>query len=121
VADLLALRSRQGRITLVTVTLGSGIAILDGSVVNIALRTIGTDLDADLADLQWVLNGYLLSLASLILVGGALGDRLGRRRMYLTGVAGFAVTSALCAFAQSPGQLVAFRVLQGTAAALLTP
>jgi EmrB/QacA subfamily drug resistance transporter len=121
VADLIALRSRQGRLTLVTVTLGSGIAILDGSVVNIALRTIGSDLGAGLADLQWVLNGYMLSLASLILVGGALGDRLGRRRMYLVGVAGFAVTSALCAFAQSPTQLIAFRVLQGVAAALLTP
>ena len=120
-ADLIALRSRQGRLTLATVTLGSGIAILDGSVVNIALRTIGNDLDADLADLQWVLNGYLLSLASLILVGGSLGDRLGRRRVYLVGVAGFAVTSALCAFAQSPMQLVVFRVLQGVTAALLTP
>jgi EmrB/QacA subfamily drug resistance transporter len=120
-AELIALRSRQGRLTLITVTLGSGIAILDGSVVNIALRTIGTDLGAGLADLQWVLNGYLLTLASLILVGGSLGDRLGRRRVYLVGVAGFAVTSALCAFAQSPMQLVAFRVLQGVAAALLTP
>jgi EmrB/QacA subfamily drug resistance transporter len=121
VAELLELRSRQGRITLLTVILGSGIALLDGSVVNIALRTIGTDLDANLAELQWVLNGYLLSLASLILVGGALGDRLGRRRMYLFGIAGFAVTSALCAFARSPEQLIAFRVLQGVAAALLTP
>lgn len=120
-ADLVAVHSRQGRLTLVTVILGSGIAILDGSVVNIAVRTIGTDLDADLAQLQWVLNGYLLTLASLILVGGALGDRLGRRRVYLAGVAGFAVTSALCAFAQSPGQLVAFRMLQGVAAAMLTP
>jgi EmrB/QacA subfamily drug resistance transporter len=119
--ELLELRSRRGRLTLATVILGSGIAILDGSVVNIALRTIGTDLDADLADLQWVLNGYLLSMASLILVGGALGDRLGRRRMYLVGVAGFAVTSALCAFAQTPMQLTVFRVLQGVAAALLTP
>lgn len=120
-AELTTLRSRQGRLTLTTVILGSGIAFLDGSVVNIALRTIGADLDADLADLQWVLNGYLLSLASLILVGGALGDRLGRRRVYLVGVAGFALTSALCAFAQSPAQLVTFRVLQGVAAALLTP
>ena len=119
--ELLELRSRRGRLTLATVILGSGVAILDGTVVNIALRTIGTDLDADLADLQWVLNGYLLSMASLILVGGALGDRLGRRRMYLTGIAGFAVTSALCAFAQTPMQLVVFRVLQGVAAALLTP
>jgi len=121
VTDLIALRSGQGRLTLVTVTLGSGIAILDGSVVNIALRTIGSDLGAGLADLQWVLNGYMLSLASLILVGGALGDRFGRRRMYLVGIAGFAVTSAMCAFAQTPMQLIAFRVLQGVAAALLTP
>jgi EmrB/QacA subfamily drug resistance transporter len=121
VAELLELRSREGRITLATVILGSGIAILDGTVVNIAARTIGTDLDASLTQLQWVLNGYMLSLASLILVGGALGDRLGRRRMYLLGVAGFALTSALCAFAQDPTQLVLFRVLQGVAAALLTP
>jgi EmrB/QacA subfamily drug resistance transporter len=121
VAELIALRSRQGRVTLTTVILGSGIAILDGSVVNIALRSIGTDLDADLASLQWVLNGYLLSLASLILVGGALGDRLGRRRVYLAGVAGFLVTSALCAFAQDVDQLIVCRVLQGVAAALLTP
>jgi EmrB/QacA subfamily drug resistance transporter len=119
--ELLALRSRRGRLTLATVILGSGIAGLDGSVVNIAARTIGTDLDASLADLQWVLNGYLLALASLILVGGSLGDRLGRRKVYLTGVAAFAVTSALCAFAQSPGQLIGARVLQGVAAALLTP
>jgi len=118
---LLALRSARGRVTLATVTLGSGVAMLDGTVVNIALRRIGTDLHASLADLQWVSNGYMLSLASLILVGGALGDRLGRRRTYLLGVAGFALGSALCAFAQSPVQLVLFRVLQGVAAALLVP
>jgi EmrB/QacA subfamily drug resistance transporter len=120
-ARLLELRSARGRITLATVTLGSGVAMLDGTVVNIALRKIGTDLGASLADLQWISNGYMLSLASLILVGGALGDRLGRRRTYLLGVAGFALGSALCAFAQSPLQLVVFRVLQGVAAALLTP
>ncbi len=118
---LLELHSARGRLTLATVTLGSGVAMLDGTVVNIALRKIGTDLDASLAELQWISNGYLLSLASLILVGGALGDRLGRRRMYLLGVAGFALGSALCAFAQSPVQLALFRVLQGVAAALLTP
>src|SRR5680860_1558198 len=95
--------------------------MLDGTVVNIALRRIGTDLGASLAELQWISNGYLLSLASLILVGGALGDMLGRRRTYLVGVAGFALGSALCAFAQSPLQLAVFRVLQGAAAALLTP
>ena len=118
---LLAKRSARGRLTLFTLTLGTGIALLDGTVVNIALRRIGTDLGASLAELQWVSNGYLLSLASLILVGGALGDRWGRRRTYLIGVAGFALGSALCAFAQSPLQLIAFRVIQGVAAALLVP
>jgi EmrB/QacA subfamily drug resistance transporter len=112
---------RRGWITLVAVTLGSGVAILDGSVVNIAVRTIGDDLHASLAELQWVLNGYLLALASLILVGGSLGDRVGRRRMYALGVTGFAAFSALCALAQSPEQLIGARVAQGVAAALLTP
>ena len=119
--ELLELRSVRGRVLLATVTLGSGVAMLDGTVVNIALRQIGFDLDASLAELQWVSTGYLLSLASLILVGGALGDRLGRRRIYLLGVVGFAAGSALCAFAQTPVQLGLFRVLQGVAAALLVP
>ncbi len=119
--ELLRRGTAHGRVVIGTLTLGSGIAILDGTIVNIALRHIGIDLGASLAQLQWISNGYLLSLASLILVGGALGDRLGRRRVYLTGIAGFAVCSALCAFAQSPTQLVAFRILQGVAAALLTP
>ncbi len=120
-SGLLERRSALGRLTLFTVTLGSGIAILDGTVVNIALRRIGADLDASLVELQWISNGYLVSLAALILVGGALGDRYGRRRVYLLGVAAFAAASALCAFAQSPFQLVLFRVIQGVAAALLTP
>ncbi len=120
-ATLLDLRTSRGRLTLATVTLGSGIALLDGTVVNIALRQIGVELDASLGQLQWVVNGYALSLAALILVGGALGDRLGRKRLYLTGVLGFALGSALCAFAQDPLQLVAFRVLQGVAGALLAP
>ena len=120
-AELLERHSRLGRITLATVTLGSAIALLDGTVVNIAVKSIGTDLEASLAELQWVVNGYLLALASLILVGGSLGDRLGRRRTYLAGIGGFAVASGLCALAQSPQQLIAFRVVQGIAAALLTP
>lgn len=90
-------------------------------MVNVAARTIGEDLGAGLVSLQWILNGYLLSLAALILVGSSLGDRLGRRRMYLIGVAAFGLASTLCAFAQTPGQLIAFRVLQGVAGALLTP
>ncbi|MCA0337525.1 MAG: MFS transporter [Actinobacteria bacterium] len=112
---------RRGRATLWGLTLGSGVAILDGSVVNTALRAIGTDLGASLAQLQWVINGYMLALASLVLVGGALSDRLGRRRIYLVGMAWFLVGSVACALAQSPGQLIAMRVLQGIGAALLTP
>ncbi len=114
-------RSTRGRMMLAGVILGSGVAILDGSVVNVALRTIGRDLGASLAQLQWVVNGYLLALASLVLVGGALGDRFGRRRVYLIGVGWFLVASALCAAAQTPAQLIALRVLQGVGAALLTP
>jgi EmrB/QacA subfamily drug resistance transporter len=117
----LALRSRQGRIALTAVTVGSGMALLDGTVVNIALPRLGEDLGASVAQLQWVVTGYLLTLASLILVGGGLADRLGRRRIYVVGVAGFGLSSALCAFAQTPDQLVAVRLLQGVAGALLTP
>ena len=76
----------RGKLALAAVTLGSGVAILDGSVVNIAVKAIGTELEASLAQLQWVINGYMLALASLVLVGGALGDRLGRKRIYLIGM-----------------------------------
>ncbi len=119
--ELLSRSERNGRLALLAVTIGSGVAILDGSIVNIALRTIGSQLDASLAQLQWVVNGYLLALASLVLVGGALGDRLGRRRVYLIGVGGFALFSLLCALARNPEQLIVLRVLQGVAAALVTP
>ncbi|KUG55832.1 MFS transporter [Serinicoccus chungangensis] len=106
---------------LAAVTVGSGVAILDGSIVNVALRTIGEDLGATLPQLQWVIGGYLLSLASLVLVAGALGDRLGRRRVYLVGMTWFLLASALCALAQDPAQLIAARLVQGVGAALLTP
>lgn len=120
-SDLLERGTPAGRRALATVTLGSGIALLDGTVVNIAVKAIGQDLDARMGELQWVVNGYLLALASLILLGGALGDRFGRKRVYLAGVAAFGVASALCMIAQTPEQLVGFRVVQGVAAALLTP
>ena len=115
------LSSRTGRGIVAAAILGSGMAMLDGTVVNVALVRIGEELDASLADLQWVTNGYLLSLASLILLGGSLGDRYGRRRIFVIGVVGFAVTSALCGIAMNPSQLIAARVLQGVAGALLTP
>jgi len=106
---------------LAAAVLGSGMAMLDGTVVNIALRSLGDDLGASIPELQWVVNAYLLSLASLILVGGSLGDHLGRRRVFIVGVAWFAVASTLCGIAQDPGQLIAARLLQGVGAALLTP
>jgi EmrB/QacA subfamily drug resistance transporter len=111
----------QGRWVLAAAVLGSGMAMLDGTVVNIALRSIGSDLGASLPQLQWVVNAYLLALASLILVGGSLGDHLGRKRVFMVGVTWFAVASALCGLAQSPGQLIGARLLQGVGAALLTP
>lgn len=117
----LVLASRPGRTALAAVTVGSGIALLDGTVVNIALPRLGTDLGASVVQLQWVVTGYLLTLASLILLGGSLGDRLGRRRVYRIGIAGFGASSALCALAQTPDQLVAVRLVQGAAGALLTP
>ena len=110
-----------GRSVIAAAVLGSGMAFLDGTVVNVALKSIGTDLGATFAELQWVTNGYLLSLASLILLGGSLGDRFGRRRVFVVGVVWFAVASALCGLAPNPEVLIAARVLQGIGGALLTP
>ena len=110
-----------GRAVIAAATLGSGIAFLDGTVVNVALRTIGEDLGASLAELQWITNGYLLSLSSLILLGGSLGDRFGRRRVFLVGVVWFALASLICGVAPNPEVLIAARVLQGVGGALMTP
>jgi EmrB/QacA subfamily drug resistance transporter len=113
--------SVTGRWVLIAAVLGSGMAMLDGTVVNVALRTIGRDLDASLSQLQWISNGYLLSLASLILLGGSLGDHFGRRRVFVVGVVWFAVASLICGVAQTPEQLIVARIVQGVGAALLTP
>jgi EmrB/QacA subfamily drug resistance transporter len=110
-----------GRAVVAAATLGSGMSLLDGTVVNVALRTIGEDLDADLAELQWINNGYLLTLASLILLGGSLGDRYGRRRMFVLGTVLFAGASVLCGLAPTPEVLIAARLLQGVGGGLLTP
>ncbi len=120
-AGTIAFESGPGRWVLAIAVLGSGIAFLDGTVVNVALPAIGRDLHATTSQLQWMLNGYLLSLASLILLGGALGDRHGRRRIFTIGVAWFTLASALCAAAPSAGALVAASFLQGIGGALLTP
>jgi len=115
------LRTPTGRAVVAAATLGSGMAWLDGTVVNVGLKTIGEDLDASLAELQWINNGYLLSLASLILLGGSLGDRFGRRRIFVVGTAWFAIASLLCGIAPNPETLIIARVLQGVGGALLTP
>lgn len=120
-AGTIAFESGPGRWVLAIAVLGSGIAFLDGTVVNVALPDIGRDLGATTSQLQWVLNGYLLTLASLILLGGSLGDRVGRRAIFTLGVAWFTVASALCALAPSATLLVLARLLQGVGGALLTP
>ncbi|MDT0351367.1 MFS transporter [Pseudonocardia sp. DSM 45834] len=109
------------RWVLLTTVLGSGVVMLDGTVVNVALERIGTDLGASFGGLQWTVNAYTLTLASLILLGGSLGDRYGRRRVFVTGVVWFAVASLLCGLAPNLELLIAGRALQGVGGALLTP
>ncbi|MEU8382642.1 MFS transporter [Streptosporangium sp. NPDC048865] len=113
--------SAKGRWILLTTVLGSGMAMLDGTVVNVALPALGADLGADMAGLQWTVNAYTLTLAGLILLGGSLGDRYGRRRVFLVGVVWFALASALCGMAPNVETLIAARALQGVGGALLTP
>src|SRR5919106_4668759 len=117
----LAFSSAQGRWVLAATVLGSGIAFLDSTVVSVALPHIGEDLDTGVGGLQWVLNGYLLAVSSLILLGGSLGDRFGRKRVFQVGIVVFAVASLACAVAPDVVTLVAARVLQGVGGALLTP
>jgi EmrB/QacA subfamily drug resistance transporter len=117
----LALGTSRGRIALTATVAASGMASLDATVVNVALPQIASEFDASLSALQWVLTGYLLALASLILLGGALGDRFGRRRVFVIGTIWFAVASLLCGAAPNVDVLVIARVLQGVGAALFTP
>src|SRR5678809_28083 len=100
-ASGLHLKEANGRWVLAAAVMGSGVAMLDSTVVNVALPRLARDLGADFAGMQWVVNGYTLVLASLILVGGSLGDRLGRKRVYLFGVSWFALASLLCGIAPS--------------------
>ena len=117
----LILRTTQGRGVLAATILGSGMASLDGTVVNVALPRIGNDLHAGLTALQWTVNAYTLTLAGLLLLGGSLGDRLGRRRVFVLGVVWFTVASIGCTVAPTAGLLIAMRALQGVGGALLTP
>ncbi|MDH2387826.1 DHA2 family efflux MFS transporter permease subunit [Streptomyces sp. HNM0663] len=117
----LRLASAVGRWVVLTTVLGSAMALLDSTVVTVALPRIGEDLDADLGALQWTVNAYMLTLASLILLGGALGDRYGRRKIFVLGVVWFAAGSLLCGLAPDESVLIAARALQGIGGALLTP
>ena len=109
------------RLTLVACVLASAVVFLDTTVVNVALPALRVDLDAGFATQQWVVEAYLLTLGSLVLVGGSLGDLFGRRRVLIVGLVAFGVTSLLCALAPGAGSLVAARALQGVAGALLVP
>jgi EmrB/QacA subfamily drug resistance transporter len=111
----------NGPWVLVTAILGSSMAFVDGTAVNVAMPALQKSFGASVSGAQWVVEAYALFLAGLLLVGGALGDRFGRRRIFALGVAGFAAASAWCGFAPSLAQLVAARSLQGAAAALLVP
>jgi len=113
--------SRQQRLTLIATILGSTIVFLDSTVINVALPAIAEGLDAELAGQQWVVEIYMLTMVSLLLVGGSLGDQFGRRRMFVAGLIGFGATSALCAVAPTVEFLIAARGLQGIAGALLVP
>ena len=118
-AEGLSLRTPRGRGALLASILGSGMAFLDGTVVNLALPAIGDDLGTGFAGFQWVVNGYMLTFASLVLIGGSLGDRFGRRRIFELGVVLFAATSVACGLVPGTLGLIAARVAQGVGAALL--
>ncbi|WP_433425852.1 MFS transporter [Microtetraspora malaysiensis] len=120
-SDQIRLRSATGRWVILATVLGSGMAMLDSTVVNVALPAIGRDLDAGMSGLQWTVNAYTLTLAALILLGGSLGDRFGRRKIFLIGIVWFAVASALCGVASNVPVLVIARAAQGVGGALLTP
>jgi EmrB/QacA subfamily drug resistance transporter len=113
--------SRSQRLTLIATILGSTVVFLDSTVVNVALPAISEDLDAGLSGQQWVVEAYMLTMVSLLLVGGSLGDQFGRRRMFVVGLVGFGFTSVLCAIAPTVEVLVAARALQGVTGALLVP
>jgi EmrB/QacA subfamily drug resistance transporter len=115
------LASAGARWLIAAAALGSGIAMLDGTVVNVALPTIGRDLDAGLAGQQWVIDGYLLTQSALLLSGGAAGDRYGHRRVFLAGLVVFTAASLACGLAPTIGWLICARLVQGVGAAALVP
>src|SRR5262245_37589783 len=115
------LSMRRKRLTLAATIIGSSMAFIDGSVVNVALPAIQHALNADAAATQWIVNAYLLLLGSLVLIGGAAADLYGRRRIFVLGLAAFTIASIGCAFSPNITVLILSRALQGLGAALLTP
>jgi len=113
--------AREKVIVLLTMCFALAMAMLDNTVVNIALPTITSKLNATVSDLQWIIDGYVLAFASLLLTGGILGDRYGRKKMFLSGLAIFTLASLGCGLSGSGGELIMFRALQGVGAALLMP
>lgn len=113
--------SATGRWVLLATVLGSGMVFLDGTVVNVALPSISRDLGATFSDLQWTINGYMVTLTALLLFGGSLGDRLGRRRVFVWGLAGFTLASIVCGISPTTPVLVGARAVQGVGGALLVP
>ncbi len=113
--------SKQQRLVLVVSILASFVAFLDGAIVNVALPAIQRELGGGLSAQQWIVDGYLLTLGSFILIAGSLSDLLGRKRILTLGLLGFGIASLLCAVAPNSGALIAFRALQGVAGALLVP
>ena len=113
--------AREKVMVLLTMCFALAMAMLDNTVVNVAIPTIGRELSATVSDLQWIIDGYVLTFASLLLTGGIAGDRYGRKKMFLTGLSIFTLASLLCGLSSSSGQLIAARALQGVGAAFLMP
>src|ERR1700712_4595337 len=118
---LFPLRSRTGTALVAATVLASTVGFLDAYVVNVAVPAIGSDLQASVAQLQWVLTGFLVTVASLLLLAGALADHFGRRRVLLTGLVVMLAASIACALAPNVGTLIAARLVQGVGGALVVP
>jgi EmrB/QacA subfamily drug resistance transporter len=112
---------RRLNLVLIATILGSAVVLLDGTIVNLALPKIASQLHIGFSGLQWIVDGYMLSLSSLILLGGSLGDIFGRKRVYLVGLIGFGLSSLICAIAPNAAALIGARVVQGVFGALLVP
>ena len=113
--------NNSGRWVLLATILGSSLTFIDGTVVNVALPVLQSKLDANVTDVQWVIEGYALMLASLILVGGSLGDKFGRKKLFSIGVIIFTIASAWCGFSRSIDELILARLFQGVGGAILIP